>query len=217
MMKCLNCGTGWTSPGLMLCPVCGSKVEEPTAGKAPEPALVASREVEAPVGNNGLSVEESTRPEPPKKIEPLPEPEAPRPAPPPSRRVMLPIPEPRPLPIPMRAANGPVILGFLAFVAVVLLPVSILFESNRVIGILGFALCGFFAPFAPIAWIAGLNAEQRAKDVGLVPESRVSAGRVLGQWGTLVLIAEVTATLILVPALRLSGRFPGTFWATGYF
>jgi hypothetical protein len=44
----------------------------------------------------------------------------------------------------------------------------------------------------------------------------VSLGRILGQWGTLLLVAEVTVALVGIAALRLSGRFPVTFWAPIY-
>lgn len=119
---------------------------------------------------------------------------------------------PKPMPAPARPLNGPLILGFLALVTGILLPLSMAFESHRVMGVLGFCLAGFFVPFAPAAWLAGLSAEKRRREQGLSPERQVVIGRLLGQWGTLLLIVEVTMSLILVAALRLSGSLPSTFW-----
>src|SRR5262245_43202922 len=39
MVKCANCGTGWTSSGLPLCPVCGTKVPS-SDPVAPKPVVV---------------------------------------------------------------------------------------------------------------------------------------------------------------------------------
>jgi hypothetical protein len=121
------------------------------------------------------------------------------------------------LPAPARPLNAPLVLGLLALVAVLLLPVTLLFESHRILGILGFCASGFFVPFGPIAWMAGLGAEKRRREQGLRPESRVVVGRVLGQAGTLLLMAEVTAVLIVIAGLRLSGQLPGTFWISRHF
>jgi hypothetical protein len=74
-------------------------------------------------------------------------------------------------------------------------------------------MAGFFAPFAPIAWMVGLTAEQRRRDQGFRPERAVTLGRTLGQVATLVLVAELTVGLIAIAALRLSGKFPGSFWS----
>jgi len=126
------------------------------------------------------------------------------------------IPEMKELPRPARPLNGPMILGILALVTGILLPITVAFESNRVLGIMGFCLSGFFVPFPPIAWIAGLAAEKRRREQGLRPERRVVLGRQLGQWGTLLLITEVTAVLILIAALRLAGKLPPTFWTTTF-
>ncbi len=115
-----------------------------------------------------------------------------------------------------RPLNGPIILGALAMVTGVLFPLSLAFEGNRVFGVLGFCMSGFFVPFAPIAWIAGLMAERRRLEQGLEPEPRVVLGRLLGQWGTLLLIAEVTAALVLIAGLRLAGKLPGTFWVQSF-
>ena len=71
-------------------------------------------------------------------------------------------------------------------------------------------------PFSPIAWIAGFGAEKRRREQALHPEHRLIAGRLLGQGGTLLLIAQGTAVLILIAVLRLSGRLPSTFWMTQY-
>jgi hypothetical protein len=116
------------------------------------------------------------------------------------------------LPSPARPMNGPLILGFLAFVPALILPLTLAFEGTRVLGILGFCMSGFFAPFAPIAWIAGLSAEKRRRDQGLRSERRVSIGRLLGQGATLILITEMTLALVGIAALRLSGKFPHSFW-----
>jgi hypothetical protein len=121
------------------------------------------------------------------------------------------------LPVSSRPLNAPLILGILATITGMLLPVTIAFESNRILGIIGFCMSGFFVPFAPVAWIAGLSAEKRRREQGLRPERRVVIGRMLGQWGTLLLIAEVTAALILIAGMRLAGKFPPTFWSTQSF
>jgi hypothetical protein len=126
--------------------------------------------------------------------------------------VNLPIQALKELRVAARPLNGPLILGCLAYVAVVMLPITMVFESHKVIGILGFTLAGFFAPFAPIAWLAGLAAEKRRREQGLRPERQVTLGRLLGQWGTLLLVAQTTVALIAVAAMRLSAKFPPTFW-----
>jgi hypothetical protein len=117
------------------------------------------------------------------------------------------------LPVPARPMNGPLILGFLALVPALMLPLTLAFEATPVLGILGFCLSGFFLPFAPIAWIAGLSAEKRRRNQGLRSERRVLIGRLLGQGGTLILVAEMTLVLVGIAALRLSGQFPHTFWS----
>jgi hypothetical protein len=119
----------------------------------------------------------------------------------------------RGLPSPARPLNGPIILGALSLVTGLMLPLTAAFESNRMFGILGFCMSGFFLPFPPIAWIAGLAAEKRRREQRLRVERRVLVGRLLGQGGTLLLIAEGTIGLLLIAALRLSGKFPDTFWA----
>lgn len=114
---------------------------------------------------------------------------------------------------PARPMNGPLILGLLAFVPALLLPLTLAFEGTRVLGILGFCVSGFSAPFAPIAWIAGLSVEKRRRDQGLRAERRVSIGRWLGQAATLTLVVEMTLALVGIAALRLSGKFPPSFWS----
>jgi len=126
------------------------------------------------------------------------------------------LPTEKDLPLPARPLSGPLILGLFAMVTVILLPITVAFESSRVLGIMGFCLSGFFVPFPPIAWIAGLAAEKRRREQGLCPERRVVLGRLLGQWGTLLLITEVTAVLILIAGLRLAGKLPPTFWNTTF-
>jgi len=121
------------------------------------------------------------------------------------------------LPVSSRPLNAPLILGILATITGVLLPITIAFEHHRILGILGFCMSGFFVPFAPVAWIAGLSAEKRRREQGLRPELRVVVGRMLGQWGTLLLVAEVTAALILIAGMRLAGKFPSTFWSITQF
>lgn len=128
-----------------------------------------------------------------------------------------PAPEGSELPRPARPLNGPLILGALALIPPILLPLTVAFESNRILGVMGFCLSGFCLPFPPIAWIAGLAAEKRRREQGLQPERRVVLGRMLGQWGTLLLVAEVTALLILIAGLRLAGKLPSTFWAVTQF
>jgi hypothetical protein len=194
MTKCATCGTGWTSAGLPLCPVCGTKVPA-AAAAVPEPVL----------HQNGSAVLEV--PPVPMKEEPGVE----------SRLRLLDasaaeVPVQRDLPSPARPLSGPLVLGALAFVPALVLPLAFLYESTRVLGVLGFCMAGFFAPFAPIAWMVGLSAEKRRREQGLRAERRVSIGRLFGQAATLVLVAELTVTLVAIAVLRLSGRFPDTFW-----
>lgn len=126
--------------------------------------------------------------------------------------LMKPAVESKSLPMPARPLNGPLILGLLAAVTAVMLPVTMAYEDHRIIGIIGFCLSGFFLPFAPIAWIAGLSAEKRRREQQLRPERRVVVGRVLGQVGTMLLVAEATVALVLIAGFRLAGSFPSTFW-----
>ena len=257
MVTCANCGTGWTSSGLPLCPVCGTKVppSEPVPPKPvateSHPYVIGTPAPQEAVRKNGsavLDVPPEVRRIEPAKSEPYsfpilqPAVEAQRPVPKTEIRKPDPRPEPATAPIVIekeksvqnevidasaanlpiqalkdlrtaaRPLNGPLILGCLAYVAVLALPVTMAFENDRVIGILGFTLAGFFAPFAPIAWVAGLAAEKRRRDQGLRPESQVTLGRLLGQWGTLLLVAQVTFALIAIAAMRLSGKFPPSFW-----
>lgn len=225
MSKCAICKTTWTTQGMMLCPICGAKVEgaelgtqttriqRPTQVHRPIPIEGAQQNK-----TNGTAVLTAPAPEIP-KAEPAPPPPAPEPLIVDS--VVLPSPRPasaeKKLPSPARPLNAPLVLGLLSLVAVLLLPATLVFESHRILGILGFCASGFFVPFGPIAWMAGLGAEKRRREQGLRPESRVVFGRVLGQAGTLLLMAEVTAVLILVAGLRLSGQLPGTFWVTRQF
>lgn len=201
MVTCTKCGTGWTSAGLPLCPVCGEKVSP----SEPEPISL----VVPAVGKNGSTVLD-VPPEVRMKENPV-EVESPR------LRIVDPSaanPQTmdKELPTAARPLNGPLLLGILAYVAVAMLPVTMAFESHRVVGILGFTLAGFFAPFAPIAWLVGLSAEKRRRDQGFRPESRITLGRLLGQGGTLLLVAEATGGLVAIAALRLSGKFPASFW-----
>jgi hypothetical protein len=123
------------------------------------------------------------------------------------------LPAAKQLPLPSKPLQGPLVLGALAYVAVLLLPLTLAFESHRVLGVLGFCMAGFFAPFAPIAWMVGTAAEKRRREQGLRPERQVALGRLLGQWGTMLLVSELTLGLVSVAALRLSGKFPVSFWA----
>ena len=255
MVKCVKCGTAWTSSGLPFCPICDTRVEEPDApsktpreDRRPDPVPMtpyASSDGSARQASNGSAVldvspEFRVDPEPVQALKPEPdlsprlervEPAVtPTPAPmnaqneDPEGTTALRIPQDESailslrswaenLRAPARPMNGPLILGFLAFVPVLLLPLTLAFESTRVLGILGFCVAGFSAPFAPIAWIAGLSLEKRRRDQGLRPERRVSVGRWLGQAATLILVAEMSFALIGIAALRLSGKFPPTFWS----
>ncbi|HLY09361.1 MAG TPA: hypothetical protein VKW04_08675 [Planctomycetota bacterium] len=127
-------------------------------------------------------------------------------------RSPLPAEEPKRLPVSSRPLNGPLILGLVATITGILLPVTLVFESHRVLGIIGFCISGFFVPFAPIAWVSGLSVEKRRREQGLRPEARVIFGRFLGQASTLLLVAEVTAILFLIAGLRLTGNLPMSFW-----
>ena len=215
MVKCLNCGTGWTSEGLPLCPVCGtkveSKVEAPAAAVAEAVRKNGSAVVEAPPAIREVPPVLAVAPRLPDpdvivKEKPVENELADASA------VDLPAQAMKQLRVAARPLHGPLILGCRAFVAVAMLPVTLAFESDRVIGILGFTLAGFFAPFAPIAWLAGLAAEKRRREQGLQPEPPVILGRILGQVGTLILVAQTTAALIIIAVMRLSAKFPPSFW-----
>lgn len=117
------------------------------------------------------------------------------------------------LPAPARPLTAPLVLGVFAVLTGLLLPLTAAFESNRIFGILGFCVSGLLLPLAPLAWIAGLAAERRRREQGLRTERRVVVGRLLGQWGTLLLAAEGTLGLLLIAAFRVMGRLPLTFWA----
>jgi hypothetical protein len=284
MVKCATCGTAWTSSGLPLCPVCGTRVEgQVTTSSSPkedqrlEPTLSInydSSDVGARKSSNGSAVLElspqlrksesgtlvvftEVDPVPVQALVQDPKPELHRfqqlkkvdlapaiatPAPAPTLNEAGPIPktvletlkhktalfripqasdasailtvraEAKILPTPATRMNGPLILGLLAFVPVLLLPLTFAFEGTRVLGILGFCMSGFFTPFAPIAWIVGVSAEKGRRDEGLRSEGRIVVGRWLGQAATLILIAEMTLALVGIAVLRLSGQFPGTFW-----
>lgn len=109
------------------------------------------------------------------------------------------------LPAPARPLTIPLILGIFAALAGVAPPVAAGLSNNR-FGVLGFCVSGLLLPLAPLAWMAGLAAEQRRREQGLRVERRVLIGRLLGQWGTLLLAAEGTIALLLIAAVRLAGR-----------
>ena len=106
--------------------------------------------------------------------------------------------------------KAPLVLGALAYVTAFLLPLTLLLEHHRVVGVLGFCLSAFFAPFAPISWIVGERTERLG---GEADRWKGRTGRRLGQGGTLILVAELTLILLLIATLRLSGSFPASFWA----
>ncbi len=284
MSKCLKCAASWSTPGMSMCPICGTPVgapasSEPSPAKL-EPEMAGVKEASvsgtasarlsksallqsapdgrpstsasaprrgsttvfpAPVAPDPAPVKDEPKPSPALKITTFPKPE-PKPEEEPAMdasRSDLPkvetplrvstrlvdasvallsmgLPAEKDLPRPARPLNGPLILGLFAMVTGILLPITVAFESNRVLGILGFCLSGFFVPFPPIAWISGLAGEKRRREQGLRPERRVVLGRLLGQWGTLLLITEITAVLILIAGLRLAGKLPPTFWAPSY-
>jgi hypothetical protein len=126
------------------------------------------------------------------------------------------LPPAKELPQSSKPLSGPLVLGAIAYVAVLLLPLTLAFESHKILGVLGFCMTGFFAPFAPIAWMVGMAVEKRRREQGLKPENRVTLGRLLGQWATLILVSEVTLALVSVAALRLSGKFPVSFWTSTF-
>jgi hypothetical protein len=243
MPKCIKCGATWTTTGLALCPICGHKVDAAPEGPAdrPKPELAPVRVATAsaaatPRLHRGTTVRIPPDPLPApaksseEKAAPAPRPaaaetkdEGVRPIPPPpapARRlepsVKILATGPMAVPLLERPPVGPLVLGALSLVAGILLPLTLTFEGNRIFGVLGFCMSGFFAPFAPVGWIAGLIAERRRSERGLEPEPRIVAGRLLGQWGTLLLIGEMTVGLILVAGLRLAGRLPSTFWAVTF-
>ena len=104
--------------------------------------------------------------------------------------------------------KSPLGLGVVAIASIFVLPLTLALVQHRVIGALGLCLSALFAPFAPLAWIAGERAERRSRYLGLYSEARNGeAGKLLGQWGTLVLVSEVTVVLFMIGVLRLSGSF----------
>jgi hypothetical protein len=104
--------------------------------------------------------------------------------------------------------KGPIGLGVMAIASVFVLPLTLALVQHRVIGALGLCLSALFAPLAPIAWIAGDKAERRSRYLGLSVEAQNGeAGKLLGQWGTLVLVSEVAVVLFTISVLRLSGVF----------
>lgn len=111
----------------------------------------------------------------------------------------------RKLPAPARPLTIPLVLGVFAILAGVAPPVAAALANNR-FGVLGFCISGLLLPLAPLAWMAGLAAEQRRREQGLRVERRVLVGRLLGQWGTVLLAAEGTIALLLIAALRLAAR-----------
>ncbi len=198
-----------------------TRIRHGTTVRIPSDGASAARAMEPPPASPKASVEKTASPE---KTAPSEKPVPPVAAPAKAEASRLPrrlidssvmvLPaEMTPVPRPERPINGPIILGALALVTVLLLPMTLAFESNRVFGVLGFCMSGFFVPFAPIAWIAGLTAEGRRREQGLEAEPRVVLGRLLGQVGTLLLIGEVTVLLVLVAGLRLAGKLPPTFWS----
>lgn len=112
------------------------------------------------------------------------------------------------LPAPARPLTAPLVLGVVAVLAGLLVPLTAALERNRIVGVLGFCVCGLLLPLAPLAWIAGLAAEQRRREQGLRVERRVVVGRLLGQWGTLLLAAEGAIAYLIVAAFRVVGRLP---------
>jgi len=112
------------------------------------------------------------------------------------------------LPAPARPLTVPLVLGVIAPLAGLLLPLTAAMERNRIVGVLGVCVCGLLVPLAPLAWIAGLAAERRRREQGLRAERRVVVGRLLGQWGTFVLAAEGAIALLTVSAMRLVGKLP---------
>ncbi|RPH45431.1 MAG: hypothetical protein EHM91_07655, partial [Planctomycetota bacterium] len=171
MTKCAKCGTGWTSSGLPLCPICGTKVPEPVAAAPARVAdpipLIEMPAAEPAVAACKSSVAVLERPPEPRKPKPeiQPVPELRRP-----KTEILPVPEPEPppmllkkefpvdaeprlrlidpsaadipvqgdLPSPTRPLIGPLVLGAMAFVPVLLIPLTAAFEATRVLGVLGF-------------------------------------------------------------------------------
>lgn len=233
MAKCAICKTAWTTQGMSLCPICGARVEGETEGetriKAREPESTrVARFVEIGADkesrSNGSAVIAAAPEMPKTELRPMPaeahlRSEIPVAATVPTPlfqdSVVLPAPKPgtgeRRLPSPSRPLSAPLVLGFLALVPGAFLPASVLLESHRIFGILGFCATAFFVPFGPIAWLVGLSAEKRRREQGLRPEARVVLGRMLGQFGTLVLSVEVTVVLLLIAGLRLAGKLPLSF------
>ena len=105
----------------------------------------------------------------------------------------------------------PLYLGALSLVSVALLPPTLIFEAHRVVGVLGFCLLSFFAPFAPIAWFVGQTYENRFRAHRVEPAETIRLGKRLGMAGTFILVAEGVIVGFLIATLRLSGQLPRSF------
>ena len=60
-----------------------------------------------------------------------------------------------------------------------------------IMGVLGFCLASFFAPFAPIAWFAGQTYENRFRALGIEPADAIRLGKRLGMIATFLIVLEV--------------------------
>ncbi len=223
LRKCAKCATRWTTD-LAVCPICDTKAEEeaaPRDGARMVRAALRSGQDSPPMETYvGTATAQFTGPVIPQTRTPSPPPPIVKPAAPRQAEALAAVEAPKPAapqakipPIWTLFACGPLVLGGLALVTVVLMPVALALEGHRVFGILGFFAGGFFAPFAPIAWLVGQAYEDRYRDLGLDPDPLVRRGKRLGMWATFLLVAEFAAILILVVALRLGGKFPASFWA----
>jgi hypothetical protein len=233
LSRCAKCGTSWTSLGTTLCPICGENVQGSNGTESASRPATRKLKIEGDADDVALRAPSSAvmelppgilRPESRPKttlLRPAPEPVPPQPVvidPDPVDASVLVGPEDgdelgAELPAPARPLNGPLILGLFALATVILLPLTVAYESHRVFGVLGFCMLGFLLPFSPIAWVAGLNAENRRRSQLLRPELRVVVGRLLGAGCTLILVAELSIGLVMIAAMRLAGRLPSTFWA----
>jgi len=212
MTKCGKCGTAWTSPGMILCPMCGARVEEPA--KAPAPA---APQAVAPPSSLAPSAGASERKPPPPK-DPTPprvpvfrkEPAKPTlPAPP---KAAAPPPPPPPLKDPTPVPVPPLQLDREAVIRKTREAVDAALSDY------GFRPPRVVAPAEDESWYrAGplevespplKRIESRAPASVPKPATRARRRRAPLVLGVLVVLSGV----ILVAVLRLGGKLPSTFW-----
>jgi hypothetical protein len=204
------------------CAFCGIEGEEQPmsthTGRLPEaPAPAAQAEPEKPEA--AVAVAEAT-PVPPTHADaeptPLPETKAPATLEPPPSAVEKPVERPsvenRPDPVMLPPAplvpssTVPLVFGLLGFAACVVLPIAMLPESSRVVGILSDLGAAILLPFAPLAWFAGHRYEERCFKLGFNPARSGRSGRLLGMVVTILITLEGSVVAFIAALQRISAR-----------